>query len=79
MSFDLYAFTRPGEDPLDTIEALELEDDVAGRPDPAAAARNGRIIVALSAAHPAAREYRSARSVSLVDGALRSTSHASTP
>jgi hypothetical protein len=71
MSFDLYLFTpRAGEDPLDTIERLEFEDDVARRPDPAAAARNDRILVALSAAHPAAREHRSARSVSLVDDVL---------
>jgi hypothetical protein len=71
MSLDLYVFApRPGEDPSDTIEALELEDDLAARPDPVAAARNDRIIVALSAAHPAAREHRSARSISLVDDAL---------
>ena len=71
MSLDLYAFApRPGEDPGATIEALELEDDLSGRPDPVAAARNDRIIVALSAAHPAARELRSARSMSLVDDAL---------
>jgi hypothetical protein len=71
MSFDLYAFApRPDEDPLDTIEALELEDDLAGQPGPAAADRNDRILVALSAAHPAAREYRSARSISLVDNGL---------
>jgi hypothetical protein len=71
MSLDLYAFApRPGEDPLDTIEALEFEDDLAGCPDAVAAARNDRIVVALSAAHPAAREYRSARSISLVGHGL---------
>jgi hypothetical protein len=71
MSFDLYAFApRPGEDPFDTIEELEYEDDVAGECDAVAAARNERIMVALSAAHPAAREHRSARSVSLFDEAL---------
>jgi hypothetical protein len=71
MSLDLYAFApRPGEDPGATIEALELEDDLSGGLDPVAAARNDRIVVALSAAHPAARELRSARSISLVDDAL---------
>jgi hypothetical protein len=71
MSLDLYAFApRSGEDPLRTIELLEFEDDLAGRLDPAAAARNERILVALGAAHPCAREYRSARSISLVDGGL---------
>jgi len=71
MSLDLYAFNpRPGEHPLATIEALEFEDDLAGRPDADAAARNERILVALGAAHPCAREYRSARSISLVDGGL---------
>ncbi len=71
MSFDLYAFApRFGEDPSDTIERLEMEDDLARRPDPAVIARNDRIIVALSAAHPAAREHRSARSSLLVDELL---------
>jgi hypothetical protein len=71
MSFDLYAFApRFGDDPSDTIEELEFEDDVARRPDPAALARNDRIVLALSAAHPAAREHRSKRSISLVDEVL---------
>jgi hypothetical protein len=71
MSLELYAFApRPGEDPCATIEALEYEDDLAGRPDAAAAARNERIRIALSAAHPRAREHRTARSISLVDDTL---------